>query len=234
MRFFKLGRPFKRYRIEYYRKKLLKHPTFFIDQLSEYTTNHLRRDMKEVRFYPALLDSTCDIKQNKLILILSSDNFFLCNGEAITDNKKVIEYQLKTKDISDHFYKECYSRTSEFETTANDAYTEINSLLAAVKSANSKRFKASQFFNFWHSSLLQDHWQFFECRLDTDDFVLLNYRLQKKKHKNYYFNPCLLFGATKETVYIGLDADENYYYCWLKIGLIIDVSRKQIAVSVDS
>lgn len=232
MRFFKLGRPFKRYRIEYYRKKLLKHSTYFIDQLNESSTvSHLRRDMKEVRFYPALLDSTSDIKLNKLILILSSDNFFLCNGEANTDNKKVIEYQLKTKDISDHFYRECYSRNSEYETTAKDAYTEINALLAAAKSANSKRFRMSPFFNFWHSTLIQDNWQFFECLLDTDDFVLVRYRLHKKKHKNYCFNPCLLFGATKESVYIGLDTDENFYYCWLKIGLIIDVCKKQIVIT---
>lgn len=226
----KLGRIFKKYRISYYRKKLLKNPTYFIDQLNDLSSTQqcFKKDMKEVGFYPTLLNSSLDIKLNKLILILSAENFFLCNGETVTDNKKVIEYQMKLNNISDNFYHGCYSKRAEYEVGASEAYSQINSLIAATKSASSKRFKISPFFNYWHNYLIRDHWQLSECELETDDFVIVKYKLYKKKHKNYVFDPCILFGATKETLYIGLDADDNQFICWLKMALLIDVSTKQM------
>lgn len=226
----KLGKIFKRYRIKYYRKKLLKDPTYFINQLNESSSSQqcFKKDVKEIGFYPTLLNSSSDIKLNKLVLILSAENFFLCNGETVTDNMRVIEYQMKLNNISDNFYRECYSNSAEYETGANEAYSQINSLLAAAKSASSKRFRISPFFNYWHNYLTRDHWQLSECELETDDFIIVKYKLYKKKHKNYVFDPCLLFGATKENLYIGLDTDENHFICWLKIGLLIDVSKKQI------
>lgn len=232
MKFEKVGRVFKRYRIEYYRKKLLKNPSYFIHQLNETSSqNKQRRDMKEIFFYPTSFDSSTDININRLLMILSSDNVFLCSGDTVTDNKKVIDYQVKLKNISDSFYRECYTKAIEYEIDANGAYAEINSLLAATKSANNKRFKISPFFNFWHSSLMKDQWQFYECQLETDDFVVLKYKLQMKKYKNYCFNPCLLFGSTKEHLQIQLDADDNSYYCSLKIGLLLDVTRKQTNIN---
>ncbi len=87
---------FKKYRKERNRKKLLKNSSYFIDQLGSTAAaaeSGGRRDTKEIFFYPTVFDTSSDIKLNKLLLILSSDNFFLCNGEtATTDNKKVIEY----------------------------------------------------------------------------------------------------------------------------------------------
>ena len=226
MKLEKVGKVFKRYRIEYYRKKLLKNPSYFIQQLESLSTENMqRKDMKEIFFYPCVFDSSTDISINRLIMILSSDNIFLCSGETASDNKKVIEYQVKLKTISDYFYRDCYGKAFDYEIDANGAYAEINSLLAAAKSANNKKFKISPFFNFWHSSLLKDNWQFFECSLETDDFIILKYKLQMKKHKNYCFDPSLLFGATKERLHIRLDVDDNFYYCSLKIGLIVDVSR---------
>ena len=232
MKFERVGKVFKRYRIEYYRKKLLKNPSYFLNQLNDLSTKHKqRRDMKEILFYPIEFDSSTDINCNRLLMILSSENVFLCSGDTVTDNKKVIDYQLKLKNISDFFYRECFTKANEYEIDANGAYAEINSLLAATKSANNKRFKISPFFNFWHSSLLKDNWQFYECKLETDDFVVLKYKLQMKKYKNYCFNPCLLFGSSKEQIQIRLEADDNFYYCSLKIGLLLDVSRKQITIS---
>ena len=233
MRFDKLSKVFKRYRIQNFQQKLVKNPNYFISQLTECTTC-IRKDMKEICYYPGLLKSLTDINTTRLLLILSSDNYFLCNSESKTENKKVIEYQQKHSNIGDHFFRECYSRCTELEIQANDAYVEINSLLAAAKSANSKRFRISPFFNFWHCSLTKENWQLYECKLETDDFVTVNYKLPKKKHKNYCFNPSLLFGATKEDIYIGLNADEDYYYCYLKIGLLIDSAVKKVATSFAS
>jgi hypothetical protein len=230
MKFEKIGKVFKRYRIEYYRKKLLKNPSYFIHQFSDLPSQHkLCKDMKEIFFYPIVFNSSTDININKLIMILSSENIFLCSAETVSDNKKVIEYQVKLKNISDCFYRDCYAKAMQYEIDANGAYAEINSLLAAAKSANNKRFKISPFFNFWHSSLLKDNWQFFECLLETDDFIVLKYKLQMKKYKNYCFDPSLLFGATKEHLQIRLEADDNFYYCSLKIGLLLDVSRINVS-----
>ncbi len=203
----------------------MKNPSYFIDQLSESeTANCLRKDAKEIFFYPTVFDTSSDLKLNKLLLILSVDNFFLCNGETVTDNKKVIDYQLKLKTISDHFYKECFSRNAEYEVMANDVYARINAILRAAKSACNKRFRISSFFNFWHYGLTNDNWLIYECILDTDDYILVKYRLTKKKHKNYVFNPSLLFGASKEDLKIRIDSDDNYYYVWVKIALVIDVA----------
>ncbi len=168
------GKIFKKYRIERNRKKLLKNPSYFIDQLGSTAAaaeSGCRRDTKEIFFYPTVFDTSSDIKLNKLLLILSSDNFFLCNGEtATTDNKKVIEYQLKLKTIGDHFYKECFSRNAEYEVlAAKDVYEKINAIMCATKSACNKRFRISPFVNFWHYSLTCDNWVMFECQLDTDD-----------------------------------------------------------------
>lgn len=222
----RLGKILKRYRVEQYRKKLLKYPTYFVEQLSDSSSQQsFKKDVKEIGFYPTLLNSSTDIKPNKLILILSAENYFMCNGQTTTDNKRVIEYQMKLANISDHFYRECYSNNFEYESKASDAYAQINALLSATKSVNNKRFKISPFFNFWHFCLVNDHWQFRECELETDDYVVVRYTLQKKKHKNYCFDPSLLFGATKEKLYIGLDTDDNQYICWLKVSLIIDGSR---------
>jgi hypothetical protein len=232
MRSFGLSKIFKKYRIEQNRKRLLKNPVYFIDQMGESSVtaaNCMQKDRKEIFFYPTLFNTGSDIKLNKLLLILSSDNFFLCNGETATDNKKVIEYQLKLKSISDHYYRECYSRNADYEALANEVYARINSILCATKSANNKRFRISPFFNFWHFGLTSDNWQLFECQLETDDYILVKYRLPKKKHKNYCFNPSLLFGASKEDMVIGINADDSYYTCWLKIGLLIDTSTTAVA-----
>ena len=189
------------------------------------------RDMKEIHFYPMVLKTNRDIKPNKLLLILSSENCFLCNGEIHTDNQKVIEYQLKLNNISDHFYQECYSRTSEYELSANEAYSEINSVLASTNIAKNKRFKISPFFNFWHHSMICDNWQMFECALDTDDFVVIKYKLIKKKHKNYCLNPTILFGATKENLQITFDVDDTFYYCLVKIGLVMNTTKSTFIAS---
>ena len=221
---------FKRYRIEYYRKRIQQNPKYFIDQLNEYgTKKYLKKDVKQVYFYPTVILCKDEIKLNKLLLIVSADNFFLCNGETITNNTKVIEYQLKLKDINDYFYKECFSLNDENEIRANEVYSEISELLSKTKAANNKHFKISPFFNYWHSSLLNDHWQYIDCQLDTDDFIVIKYKLQKKKYKNYCFNPCLLYGATKEkALQLGLDSDENSYYAWLNIPLEITTLSKTL------
>lgn len=221
-----LSKVCKKYRIDYFKKKLSKHPRYFIEQLNETVNyNNLRKDIKEIYFYPSSLECTSDFKHNKLLLILCPDNFFLCNGRTITDNKKVIDHQLKLKNISDHFYQEYCSENDKNEFQINTLYSQINSLLAAAKCANDKRIKVSQFLNFWHCSLLNDQWCLYECQLETDDFVVIKYRLHRKKHKNYCFNPCLLFGACKEKLDMEIDADENYYMCLLKIALFIDNSK---------
>lgn len=220
---FGLGKVFKRYRIAYYRKKLLSKPSYFIDQFNEREVKQcVSSDLKEVYFYPTILDPASDIKQNKLILILSAENFFLCNGETSTDNKKVIEYQIKLKNISDHFYRECYSGNEENELIANPVYANISSILSSAKSTINKHFKVSPFFNFWHSSLINDNWQYDISKLDTDDYIFVRYKLLKKKHKNFCFNPCLLFGASKENIQIGIDTDDNFHYVWLKIALMLN------------
>ena len=229
---FALGKVFKRYRISYYRKKLLSRPSFFIDQFSEKEVKQfVSSDLKEVYFYPTLLDAVHDIKLNKLILILSAENFFLCNGETSTDNKKVIEYQIKLKNISDHFYRECYSGNEEYEIMANPVYANISSVLLSAKCTSNKHFRVSPFFNFWHSNLINDNWQYDISKLETDDYIFVRYKLLKKKHKNYCFNPCLLFGASKENIHIGIDTDDNFHYCWLKIAILLNDMKAASVIS---
>ena len=234
MKLFRFGKILKRQRIEFYRKKLAKNPTFFINQLREEDTKYrTRSDSKEVHFYPVFLDSTTDIKVNKLMLILSSNSFFLCSEDAKTENKKIIEYLMKLKNIGDHFYRECFANSMEFEKQAVEAYSEINSLLAASKMANNKRFKISPFFNYFHNYMLKENWHMCECQLEADEFVIVKYKLLKKRHKNYCFDPCILFGARKETLYIGLDIDDNYYYCMLKIRLLTNTAKQQTPIHFD-
>ena len=229
---FGIGKVFKKYRIAHFRKKLMTKPSYFIEQFNEKEIKqHMSTDIKDVYFYPCLLDTSSDIKLNKLILILSTDNFFLCNGETPTDNKKVIEHQIKLKNINDHFFNECYSRNEENEILASPVYGSISAVLASAKCTSTKHFKVSPFFNFWHSSLTNDNWQYDLTQQDTDDFVFVRYKLAKKKHKNYCFNPCLLFGASKENIHIGLDADDNYYYCCLKIALVMDQVKRDPIIS---
>lgn len=226
---FGFNKIYRQYRIARNRKKVLKHKTYFIDQLSEFSTKQqIKRDMKEVFFYPMTLNTNTDIKQNKLILILSSENGFICNGETETVNNKVIEYQLKLKNINDNFYKECYSNNTEYECLAHDVYSEINALLASTKATRNNKFKISPFFNFLHFNMSTDNWKMFECTLATDDFVIVRYKLAKKKHKNYCFNPSLLFGASKEMIQITFNTDDSFYYCEFRIGLIIESTKLSI------
>lgn len=228
-----LSKVFKKYRIANNRKKVIKNKMYFIEQLHEISAKPKnKRDMKEVCFYPVTITSHEDIKQNKLLLILSSENAFLCNGETQTDNTKVVEYQLKLKNISDHFYHECYCTNTDYEKVAYLVYSEINALLASTKATHDKKFKISPFFNFWHFNLNGDNWQMFECALDTDDHVLIKYKMIKKKHKNYCFNPSLLFGASKEKLQITFSIDDSFYYCVLRIPLVLEGNKQSlIAVS---
>ena len=218
---FIFNRVFKRYRISNNRKKLLRNKSIFIDQMKHLSShNQVKNNQKEFFFYPMTLHTSTDIKTNRLLLILGADNGFICNGETQTDNSRINEYQLKLRNINDHFYNECYSNNIRNEKFAHDLYAEINELLATSKTVQNKMFTISSFLNFWHYSLSNDGWQMFDCELETDDFVLIKYKMVKKKHKNYCFNPVLLFGASKEKLQISFSTDDSFYYCVLKCALV--------------
>lgn len=218
---FMFNKVFKRYRIANNRKQLLQNKSLFIEQLKKSSSKHqTKSDQKEIFFYPLTLHTSEDIKQTKLLLILGTENGFICNGETHTDNNKINEYQLKLKNINDHFYHECYSNNTRNEKFAHDMYAEINELLSASNTTQHKMFTISSFLNFWHFSLSNDGWKMFDCELETDEFVLIKYKLVKKPHKNYCFNPVVLFGASKENLHISFQTDDSFYYCVLRIALV--------------